>query len=202
MSGGPQPRRRDFLTTIAFGATGVGLALASWPFIAAMNPAEDTRWRHVIFKLSELRGDKPAFVDVAGTPILVFRRTDEELAWLRNPPFENQTRDPYSPVGYAFRDRDSNEPRQPAWAKNWRRSLRPEIMVCSARCTREGCVVHRRRSNSLFPSVDNQLQCPCCGSAYDLAGRAFSGPARLNLTVPDHQFIDEETIGFPEYARS
>jgi ubiquinol-cytochrome c reductase iron-sulfur subunit len=176
------PRRRDLLTTVAFATAGVGATLALWPFVAAMNPAEDVRARRVTFDLTKLVGVAPALVDVGQTAVMIFRRTASELSALRNG----------LPVEGALRDPQSAGSNQPAWAKNWHRSLRPEIMVCLPTCTRGDCIVMRR-------SADNyDLLCPCCGSHYDLAGRITKGPAQTNLWVPNHHLVSATEIEFAE----
>jgi ubiquinol-cytochrome c reductase iron-sulfur subunit len=195
MSGEPV-RRRDLLTTAAFAMAGVGGLAALWPFVAAMGPAADTLARRVTFNIGDLVESAPAMIDVEHRPIAIFRRTEAELAWLRDPPMPNKTRDPSSFGGYAFRDRDSDELWQPAWAKNWHRSLRPDIMIYEAMCTREGCVVSRARSFKSNTTLEDAIYCPCCGSRYDLAGRAFSGPAKHNLRVPPYRFVGATTIEF------
>jgi ubiquinol-cytochrome c reductase iron-sulfur subunit len=141
-----------------------------------------------------LIGTQRVTIAVENRPIAIFRRTEDQLAWLRNPPMPNRTRDPNSPMGRAFRDRDSDELQQPGLAQNWHRSLRPEIMVCDLGCTREGCVMSRNLAST--DSFEDSFVCPCCGSRYDLAGRAFSGPAPHNLRVPPYRFIDATTIEF------
>jgi ubiquinol-cytochrome c reductase iron-sulfur subunit len=170
--------------------------LALWPFVAALGPTADTVARRVTFNTRDLIENAPAMIAVENRPIAIFRRTETELAWLRDPQMQNKTRDPSSFRGHAFRDRDSDEPRQPAWAKNWHRSLRPEIMVCEAMCTRQDCVVTRTRSFKSNTAFEDSIFCPCCGSHYDLAGRAFSGPAPHNLRVPPYRFLDATTIEF------
>lgn len=161
--------------TAAFATAGVGGLLALWPFVAALGPTADTVARRVIFNTRDLIGSVPVTLAVENRPIAIFRRTEEELAGLHD-------MDDLS--GHAYRDRDSQEPRQPEWAKNWHRSLRAEIMVCEAMCTREGCVVSRTNSLQSKIAFENAFQCTCCGSRYDLAGRIFSGPAQHNLRVP------------------
>lgn len=174
------PRRRDLLTTVAFATAGVGGLLALWPFIAAMSPAEDVRARRTTFDVNDLANKDRAIADVAGVPIVVLHRTPDEIAMLRN-------QEPQ------LRDRNSEDSIQPEWAKNWHRSLRPELMVFIGRCTRDHCVVTR------WEKVQHELVCPCCGARYDLAGRAISDtPAPRNLTVPPYRFIDEHTIEFVE----
>lgn len=36
--------------------------------------------------------------------------------------------------------------------------------------------------------------CPCHGSHYDSSGRIRKGPAPLNLEIPTHTFVDENTL--------
>ncbi len=175
-------RRRDWLVTAAFGMAGVGGVVALWPFVAALGPDQETLARRATFDTKLLNGTKRVVLAVHERPIAIFRRSDEELAWLRDS-------DRYATL--AFRDRASVESRQPAWAKNWHRSLRPEIMICEVRCTRGDCVVSEMFREDLL------MICPCCGSRYDLAGRAVMGPAPSNLRVPPYRFVDETTIEFP-----
>lgn len=186
MNDEPVPRR-NFLMTAAFATAGVGGLLALWPFVAALGPSADTVARRVTFNTRDLIGSEPVTLAVENRPITIFRRTEEELSRLH---------DVDDLSGHAYRDRDSREPQQPEWAKNWHRSLRAEIMVCEAMCTREGCVVSRTNSFQSKIALETALQCTCCGSRYDLAGRIFSGPAQHNLRVPPYRFIDATTIEF------
>ena len=179
------PRRRDLLTTVAFATAGVGALAALWPFIDSMNPAADVRARATVFRLNTLEGETPRIIAVGNHPVMLFRRSLQVLSELRassNQPAK-------------FRDIDSVRSRQPAWAKNWHRSLRPELMVCIANCTREGCVVSRMTWTSEPAEV---IRCSCCGATFDLAGRLFEGPAPSNLTVPNYRFIGDDTIEFNE----
>jgi ubiquinol-cytochrome c reductase iron-sulfur subunit len=170
-----QPRRRDLLTTAALTALGASGGIALWPFIAALQPAEDTLAERTIFDIKTLTASAPSLVNVDQTPVMVFRRTPEDLIALRiaNP---------------KLRDADSAASRQPEWAKNWHRSLRPDLMICIAMCTHGDCIVQR--------ITPDGLHCPCCGSTYDLAGRIATGPAQTNLRVPAHRFISETDIEF------
>jgi ubiquinol-cytochrome c reductase iron-sulfur subunit len=171
----PPPRRRDLLTTAALTALGVSGGIALWPFIAALQPADDVLAQRTTFDTKALTGTAPSLVNVDQTPVMIFRRTPEDLIALRtaNP----KLRDPASATS-----------RQPEWAKNWHRSLRPDIMICLGMCTHGDCIVQR-----ISPE---RLHCPCCSSSYDLAGRIASGPAQTNLRVPAHRFISETEIEF------
>jgi ubiquinol-cytochrome c reductase iron-sulfur subunit len=170
-------RRRDWLLTTAYAVGGVGAALALWPFIAAMQPAEDTIARRTIFDTKNLTGIAPSLINVDQTPVMIFRRTPQELIGLRTQ--DAKRRDP-----------NSTQSRQPEWAQNWHRSLRPDIMVCVGACTRGDCNVVRISADS------DEILCPCCASHYDLAGRVTTGPAPANLRVPAHRFISETEIEF------
>jgi ubiquinol-cytochrome c reductase iron-sulfur subunit len=175
------PRRRDLLTTAALTALGVSGGIALWPFIAALQPADDVLAQRIIIDTKMLTGTALATINVDQTPVIIFRRTPEDLIALRT---ANPT----------LRDADSAASRQPEWAKNWHRSLRPDIMVCIGMCTKGDCIVRRD-----FAGLAG-LKCPCCGSSYDLAGRIANGPAPLNLRVPAHRFISETEIEFAAAA--
>lgn len=159
---------------------GVGGAFALWPLIASLNPAADTQAKRKTFSLTDLVGTEHAIVGVAGLPVMIFRRTPEQLLALR----DDRSND--------VKDRDSDVSIQPTWAKNWHRSLQPEIMVCVANCTREGCVVAKR------PEYEPLLLCGCCGARYDFAGRTLTGPGPKNLRVPPYRYVDETTLEFIE----
>ncbi|MFM9863725.1 MAG: ubiquinol-cytochrome c reductase iron-sulfur subunit [Micropepsaceae bacterium] len=182
-------RRRSFLVTAAFATAGVGAVAALWPIIDSMNPAADTRARATVFKLSALDIEKPSTIALGKFPVMIFRRSAQMLADLR------ATLQPAHPRAALFRDLSSTQSKQPDNAKNWHRSLKPEIMVCIANCTREGCLVSRTAWASEPADV---LRCLCCGATFDLAGHIFSGPARHNLTVPNHRFIGDQEIEFNE----
>lgn len=68
------------------------------------------------------------------------------------------------------------------------RCQRPEWLVLLGVCTHLGCV-------PIANSGDyGGYYCPCHGSHYDSAGRIRKGPAPLNLEVPVHTFVDENTL--------
>jgi ubiquinol-cytochrome c reductase iron-sulfur subunit len=175
------PRRRDLLTTAAFCMAGIGGVLALYPFIAALSPPADERARRVVFSLAELQGVAPSLLRAGTRTLMVFRRTPEELALLKNPP-------------EPLIDRARVGTNDPADTRNWHRSLKPEIAVMSAVCTRDDCIVKR------FAVEEPELKCPCCGARYDLAGRVVGGPGPRNLAIPPYAFIDETAIAFPEFS--
>jgi len=87
------------------------------------------------------------------------------------------------------------------------RAQRPEWLVLLGVCTHLGCVPIA--NSGTFPKLFWYLQvltcsrltgefggyyCPCHGSHYDASGRIRKGPAPLNLEIPAHTFVDENTL--------
>lgn len=62
------------------------------------------------------------------------------------------------------------------------------LAVCIAICTHLGCIPIP--NEGLFGG----FFCPCHGSHYDASGRIRQGPAPLNLEVPPHKWLNDETI--------
>ena len=108
-----------------------------------------------------------------GRNLFVLRRTQEELGILDQA--EPELKDP-----------NSKESKQPAFALNQFRSLRPEIFVVYNNCTHLGCEVSREKA---------KFKCPCHQSDYDGAGRVSTeAVAPTNLEVPEYQFISGNRI--------
>ncbi len=160
----PPPRRRDLLTTSALTLTAGGLLAALWPLLSAMQPDEETRARQQVFNTSRLAETGQALVNLNGTPILIFRRTADELEALAATPAPDAGLPPY-------------------------RSQRPPIMVLNARCPHDACVVVR---NETYTGA--LLRCPCCASTFNLAGRRTAGPAPRDLDVPAYRFLSDFEI--------
>jgi ubiquinol-cytochrome c reductase iron-sulfur subunit len=184
--------RRDFLTLAAITITGVGAACTLWPLVDSMEPSEDV-----------LAAGAPIDVDIASIqpgqqiiavwrsrPIFIARRTPDELKTLQVPQDLALLRDP-----------DSDALQQPSYAKNWYRSVKPELLVLVGICTHLGCIPEfvPAPGGSLGPSWPGGYFCPCHGSRYDLAGRVFTGvPAPYNLPVPPYHFVSDTVIRIGE----
>lgn len=131
------------------------------------------------------------FIQIPTTKSILFvlKRTDAEVLSLR--------KDEYSTV---LKDSSSERSKQPWLAKNATRSIRPEIFVSWGHCTQLGCSVEYSQKINLHSKKRTYIdvagfKCPCDGSAYDLAGRIFSGmPAPTNLVIPEYEFVDDVTI--------
>ncbi|PQJ92097.1 ubiquinol-cytochrome c reductase iron-sulfur subunit [Photobacterium phosphoreum] len=178
--------RRRFLTATTSIVGGIGAMAIAVPFIKYWNPSEKAKaaGAPVEVNISKLADGQMIRVEWRGKPVWIVRRSKAVLQQLVT--HDDQLRDPAS-----------EEPQQPAYAQNLHRSLKPEIFLAVGICTHLGC------SPTYLPnSFSDQVSgvaagffCPCHGSTFDMAGRVFAGvPAPLNLVVPPHQFLDDDTI--------
>lgn len=178
--------RRRFLTATTAVVGGLGAAAVAVPFIKSWSPSAKAKaaGAPVSVDISKLEVGQMVRVEWRGKPVWVVRRSPVILEGLKG--LQDQLRDP-----------TSGEPQQPTYAQNDYRSVRPEIFIAVGICTHLGC------SPTYLPDtfseqvngVPSGFFCPCHGSKFDMAGRVFAGvPAPLNLVVPPHQFLDENTV--------
>ncbi|MGF1692803.1 ubiquinol-cytochrome c reductase iron-sulfur subunit [Photobacterium kagoshimensis] len=178
--------RRRFLTATTSVVGGLGAVAVAVPFIKSWNPSARAKaaGAPVEVDISKLEDGQMVRVEWRGKPVWVVRRSEAVLEELSG--HDGQLRDP-----------SSEEPQQPEYAQNQYRSVKPEIFLAVGICTHLGC------SPTYLPdSFSEQVSgvsagffCPCHGSKFDMAGRVFAGvPAPLNLVVPPHQFLDDNTI--------
>ena len=164
--------RRDFLllTTVTVGA--VGLGLATWPFIDAMNPAADTLALSTTeVDLAPIQAGQSVTVVWRGKPVFVRHRTAAEIKAAEAVPMD-QLIDP---------EADKARVKKPEWL----------IMV--GVCTHLGCIPLGQKSNDPHGDFGGWF-CPCHGSHYDSSGRIRKGPAPRNLEVPNYKFLTDTTI--------
>lgn len=180
--------RRHFLTVATSVVGGVGVVAAAVPFVASMQPSARARaaGAPVEVDISKIEPGGIAKVEWRGRAIAIVRRTEA---------MQERT----AALGEAtLRDPESLEPQQPEYATNDLRSIKPDVFVVVSNCTHLGC------SPTFRPEVapadlGNEWQggffCPCHGSKFDLAGRVYkSVPAPLNLLVPPHRYLNENTL--------
>ena len=168
--------RRRFLYMVTGLVGAAGATAAAWPFIAQMNPDAATSASGDVMGV-DLRTLLPAqrtIVRWHGYPIFVVRRTDGMLSAMQESKFVALLVDP-----------TSDKMQQPAYAKNWHRSIDPAYAVLVGVCTRCGCIPDYLDTDSPLGMAGGYI-CPCCASHYDPAGRAYSGVASYNLPVPPH----------------
>jgi ubiquinol-cytochrome c reductase iron-sulfur subunit len=182
--------RRQLLTA-ATTITGVaGVAFAAVPFLSSWKPSARAKalGAPVEIDISKLDPGAMLKIEWRGKPVLIVRRTPEMLKSLGN--HDARLADPAS-----------DNSRQPDYAKNPARAIKPEYLVLVGVCTHLGCLPQNRFAPGA--SADGVLTadwpggffCPCHGSKFDLAGRVFAGvPAPVNLEVPPYSFADDAHI--------
>ena len=151
---GADRSRRRFLTAAATVVGGVGVGFAAWPFIASWNPSAKAQaiGAPVEADISKLEPGQLITVKWRGKPVWIVRRTEEAVKALSE--LESQVRDPESQVS-----------KQPPYATNPHRSIKPEFLVLVGLCTHLGC------APSFRPDVGGDLGadwkggffCPCHG---------------------------------------
>jgi ubiquinol-cytochrome c reductase iron-sulfur subunit len=181
--------RRNFLT-VATGAVGAaGLGFAAWPLIDQMNPDASVvaAGDFVEIDVTRLLPGHPQMARWHFLPIVIVKRAPDVLKMLQESKRAARLVDP-----------NSDEDQQPAYAKNWHRSLHLEYSVLVGVCTYCGCATKCMSGDDAVAFDADGAGghfCPCCASKYDLAGCAYYGAiARHNLPVPPHSFADEKTL--------
>jgi ubiquinol-cytochrome c reductase iron-sulfur subunit len=161
------PNRRDFLF-LATGAVGaVGAAAVVWPLVDQMNPDAST------LALASIEVDTGAIaegqivtVKWRGGPVFIRHRTKKEIDDAVNAPL-SELKDPQT---------DAERVKKPEW------------LIVVGVCTHLGCVPLGHEGPY------DGWKCPCHGSIYDTSGRIRSGPAPLNLAVPEYAFLSDTKV--------
>ena len=186
---GVDKSKRRFLTIAATSAVGVvGAAGAAVPFIASMNPSARAKaaGAPVEADFSKLQPGQMMRVEWRGKPVWIVKRTEQNLNDLAG--LAGSLRDPDSAV----------KERQPDYAVNEARSIKPEIAILVGICTHLGCSPTYRPElapEDLGPKWRGGFFCPCHGSRFDMAGRVYKNvPAPTNLEVPPHMYLTDTTV--------
>ncbi|MGB9429358.1 MAG: ubiquinol-cytochrome c reductase iron-sulfur subunit [Gammaproteobacteria bacterium] len=183
--------KRHFLTVATVVVGAVGVVMTAVPFVSSMEPSARALGLGgpVDIDVSKIELGGMIKAKWRGKPTWVVQRPQAALSELpQNDPL--------------LRDPDSNEPQQPAYAKNGWRSIKPELFVVIGVCTHLSCsplYVPQPGDPSVGPTWPGGFHCPCHGSLYDLAGRVFKNvPAPLNLPVPLHFYVNDNVIRIGE----
>lgn len=181
--------RRQFLTVAATVIGGIGLGLASIPFIGSWLPSSKAQslGAPVDVDLSQIEEGQKITIPWRGQPIFVVHRTKQEV-------------DELASLNDLLRDPLSKQDQQPTYIKELYRSIKPEYLVLVGICTHLGCVpLFRPKPGSVEQDWKGGFFCPCHGSKFDLAGRVFKGvPAPLNLVVPAYRYISDTVLRIGE----
>jgi ubiquinol-cytochrome c reductase iron-sulfur subunit len=183
----PDLARRRVLVAATTALGGIGVAVATVPFIGSMLPSERAKaaGAPVETNISDLEPGTLRTMEWQGKPVWIVRRTDEILRLLG----EDQQRlsDPQSAV-----------PQQPAYCRNPTRSIKPEFFVSVGLCTHLGCVPTFRPEIApvdLGSKWRGGFYCACHASKFDLAGRVYKNvPAPTNLVIPRHGYLSDSRL--------
>jgi len=181
-------RRRMLIgATSVVGA--VGVVGAAIPFVGSWNPSAKAKAAGAPVKvnLSKIEPGQMITVEWRGKPVYIVRRTQAVLDRLKE-------------VVPLISDPESDKSAQPAYAKNFDRSIKPEFSILLGVCTHLGCAP-LYRPDVAAKDLGGEGKwfggffCPCHGSKYDLAGRVYKGvPAPLNLEVPPHKYVSDAIV--------
>jgi ubiquinol-cytochrome c reductase iron-sulfur subunit len=179
--------RRKFLSRATTFVAGIGVGLATIPFLRSWRRNAKSAPTEARVKFPKLQPGQIMAADVFGTVVYVLRRTPEMLAGLSEFP--------------DLRDPESAQSEQPEAAKNPHRSFKPDYLIVDGSCTHLGCTVgYMPPGQFRYHGAGEKFGCffcPCHGSMYDLAGRVIAGvPAPKNLTVPAHRYVEEMEVEF------
>lgn len=179
--------RRRFLTLAASGMGVIGGAAVVWPLLASLRPSAKAQaaGAPITIDLASIEPGAKFTTTWRGKAIWVVKRTPDMVASLEK-------------VTGNLVDPESASSKQPDYAKNAARAVKPEVAVLIANCTHLGCIPTFRPDHPA-PDVAADWQggffCPCHGSRFDLAGRVYKGsPAPVNLSVPPYRFASETQL--------
>jgi ubiquinol-cytochrome c reductase iron-sulfur subunit len=178
--------RRRFLTAATAVVGGAGVVGAAVPFIASWNPSARAKaaGAPVEVNVGKIMPGQLIRAEWRGKPVYVVRRTEKTVNDLAK--HDDKLRDPSSEMA-----------QQPEYATNAYRAIKPDFLVALGVCTHLGCAPTYQHGdfNQFVDGVEDGFFCPCHGSKFDMAGRVFQGvPAPLNLVVPEHSFINDDTL--------
>ena len=192
---GDDPQRRTWLIATSV-AGGVTVAATAVPFVASFGPSERARAmvRSDPIEIGDIPPGGMKTVEWRGKPVWIVRRTQEMLAAL-----------PTQVANLA--DPNSLRDQQPPYARNATRSVRPDIFVAVGICTHLGCLLVSSPAGAASPAKPSAWAggffCPCHGSYFDGAGRAYKDkPAPTNLEIPPHMFLSDTRLVIGEDSRS
>jgi ubiquinol-cytochrome c reductase iron-sulfur subunit len=179
--------KRNFLITATACTGAIGAAAMAVPFVGSMLPSERAKaaGAPVEVDISKIAPGSIMTAEWRGKPVWIINRTDEQTAELSK--HNDQLSDPMCEV----------VSQQPTYCKNSHRSIKENISVVVGICTHLGCSPSAKleKGGDMGDAWGGGFFCPCHGSKFDLAGRVFKGsPAPINLVVPPHKYMADNTI--------
>ena len=179
--------KRKFLIAATTCTGAIGAAAVAVPFIGSMLPSERAKaaGAPVEVDISKIAPGSMITAEWRGQPVWILNRTDAQTAELSQ--HNKQLSDPMCEV----------TSQQPSYCKNAARAIKPNMAVIVGICTHLGCspTAKLEKDGDMGESWTGGFFCPCHGSKFDLAGRVYKGsPAPINLVVPPHQYLSENTL--------
>lgn len=177
-------RKRRRLTLVTATVGGIAVVGTAIPFVISMLPSERAKsaGAPVEVDIGLIAPGQLHTVEWRGKPVWILRRTTAMI-------------DALSRHDHLLRDPLSVQSRQPRYAANSGRSVRPELFITVALCTHLGCIPTMRpdiAASDLGAQWPGGFFCPCHGSKFDFAGRVFRNvPAPTNLEIPRYAFVSE-----------
>uniref|UniRef100_A0A6P7FYW0 Cytochrome b-c1 complex subunit Rieske, mitochondrial n=1 Tax=Diabrotica virgifera virgifera TaxID=50390 RepID=A0A6P7FYW0_DIAVI len=167
-----EDQRKAFSGTVASVAALVGLYAIKAEInrdVMFMAPSADVlALARIEIKLSDIPEGKNITFKWRGKPLFVRRRNEEQIKSSKDVPLS------------ILRDPEKDEDRCP----------NSKFLVVIGVCTHLGCVP--------IPDAGDfgpgGYYCPCHGAHYDASGRTRKGPAPINLVIPEHRFLNDDTL--------
>jgi ubiquinol-cytochrome c reductase iron-sulfur subunit len=167
-------RRRDFINIAAVSFAGVGAAAVVLPLVNQMNPSADVlALASIEVDISKIASGQAIKTSWRKQPVFVRNLTPKEIAEA-NAVDVNSLRDPQT---LAERTKPGKQ--------NW--------LITMGICTHLGCIPLGTGEGENRGPFGGYF-CPCHGSAYDTAARIRTGPAPLNLQVPEYAFTSDTVV--------
>ena len=167
-------RRRDFINIAAVSFAGVGAATVVIPLVRQMAPSADVlALASIEIDISKIATGQAIKTSWRKQPVFVRNLTAKEIADANAVDVET------------LRDPQSLAERTKPGKQNW--------LITMGVCTHLGCIPLGTADGENRGPFGGYF-CPCHGSAYDTAARIRSGPAPLNLQVPDYEFTSDTVV--------
>ena len=167
-------RRRDFLNVAAVSFAGVGGVVALAPLVIQMAPSADVlALATTEVDISKVQPGQGVKVSWRKQPVFIRNLTPKEIAAANATPLSE------------LRDPETLAQRTKPGKVNW--------LITLGVCTHLGCVPLGIGEGENKGPYGGYF-CPCHGSAYDTAARIRTGPAPINLVVPEYQFTGPTTV--------
>lgn len=180
-------KKRSFLIAATTVTGVIGAGVITVPFLSSMTPSERAKaaGAPVEVDLSKIEAGAMITTEWRGQPVWIINRSQAMLDDLKKN--DSDLSDPHLDV----------VSQQPSYCKNPTRSLKPNLLVLVGICTHLGCspTAKLQTQGDMGENWNGGFFCPCHGSKFDLAGRVYKGsPAPINLVVPPHKYINENTL--------